>query len=101
MGQKGRPGPRSIPARPCAPGLLLLFVLEAGDEHLLGPLGGRQVILEDPIKELHEFLVALRLGVLDVGPQRLDVVRGVVEHGDEVVVFVLGLPGRFGHLSSL
>ena len=37
---------------------------------------------------------------LDVGLQGLDVVGRMVEHGDEVVVLVLGLPGLFGHLPS-
>jgi hypothetical protein len=38
------------------------------------------VVLEDPVEELHELLVALLLGVLDVGFQRLDVVRRMVEN---------------------
>src|ERR687893_2821509 len=79
---------------------LLLFVLEAGDEHLLGPLGGLQVVLQDAPEEVHQLLIAILLGVLDVGLQRLHVVGGVVEHGDEVVVLVLWLPRRFGHLPS-
>ena len=39
---------------------LLLLALEAWDEHLLGPLGSLQVVLEDPAEEIHELLVALR-----------------------------------------
>jgi hypothetical protein len=77
-----------------------LLVLEPGDEHLLGPLGGLQVVLRDASEEIDQLLVAILLRVLDVGLQRLDVVGGVVEHGEEVVVLVLGLPGRFGHLLS-
>ncbi len=56
--------------------LLLLLALEAGNEHLLGPLGGPQVVLQDAVKELHQLLVALLLGVLDVGLEGLDVVGG-------------------------
>ena len=32
---------------------LLLLALEAGDKHLLGPLGGPEIILEDAVEELH------------------------------------------------
>src|SRR5215213_4516555 len=78
--------------------LLLLLALEAGNEHLLGPLGRPEVVLQNAVEELHQFLVALLLGVLDVGLQGLRVIRGLVEHGDEVVVLVLGLPGQVGHL---
>ena len=77
-----------------------MLALEARDEHLLGPLGGPEVVLQDAVEELHKLLLALRLGVLDICLQRLDVVRGVVEHADEVVILVLGLPGRFGHFVS-
>jgi hypothetical protein len=55
-----------------------LLALEAGDEHLLGPLGGRQIALEHSAEEIYELLVALRLSVLDVGLQRLYVIRGLV-----------------------
>jgi hypothetical protein len=50
------------PARPDL--RLFLFGLESGDEHLFGPLGGLQVVLEHGTEELDELLVALRLGVL-------------------------------------
>jgi hypothetical protein len=70
--------------------LLLLLALEAGNEHLLGPLCRTKVVLQDPAEELDQFLDTLRLGVLDVGLQRLNVVGGLVEHGDQVVVLVLG-----------
>src|SRR3712207_9549009 len=72
-------------------GLLLLLALEARHKHLLGPLGGSKVVLEDAVEERHQFLVALLLSVLDVGLQRLDVVRRLVEHADEVVVLILRL----------
>src|SRR4028118_1926960 len=101
-GQREGPGPRRTTARSCGLGLesLLLLVLEAGHEHLLGALGGLKVVLEDASEEVHQLLVALLLGVLYVGLQGLYVVGRMVEHGDEVVVLVLGLPGRFGHLPS-
>jgi hypothetical protein len=61
-----------------SPGLteraLLLLALEAGNEHLLGPLGGLQVVLQHGIEELNELLVALGLGILDVALKRLYVV---------------------------
>src|SRR5918995_6028566 len=79
IGRK-RPEPVSSTA------VLLLLALEARDEPLLGPLRGLQVVLEDPAEELHQFLVALLLGVLDEGLQRLGVVRRLVEHRDKVVV---------------
>ena len=59
-----------------------MLVLESGDEHLFGTLGRTKVVLEDPVEEAHQLLVALLLGVLDVGSQRLDVVRLLVEHAD-------------------
>src|SRR4028118_2356506 len=101
-GQREGPGPRRTTARSCGLGLesLLLLVLEAGHEHLLGALGGLKVVLEDAAEEVHQLLVALLLGVLYVGLQGLYVVGRMVEHGDEVVVLVFGLPGRFGHLPS-
>ena len=77
-----------------------MFALEAGHQHLFGPLGGPEVVLQDALEEIHQLLIALRLGVLDVGLQGLDVVGGLLEHGDEVVVLVLGLPRVFGHLAS-
>jgi hypothetical protein len=43
-----------------------LLVLEPGDEHLLGLLGGLEVVLQDAPEEVHQLLVALLLGVLDV-----------------------------------
>src|SRR5215204_4242105 len=79
---------------------LLLLSLEAGYEHLLGPLGSLQVVLQHTAEEIYELLVALRLSVLDVGLQGLHVILGLVEHGNEVIVFVLGLPRCFGHGSS-
>src|SRR5918998_3804597 len=54
--------------------LLLLLALEAGNEHLLGPLGSLQVILEHGAEEIHELLVALRLSILDVSLERLYVI---------------------------
>jgi hypothetical protein len=55
-----------IRPEPESPGLvqrpscsLLLLALKAGDEHLLGPLGGLQVVLQHGVEELHELLVAL------------------------------------------
>jgi hypothetical protein len=51
-----------------------LLALEAGYEHLLGPLGGLQIILEHGAEEVHELLIALCLGILDVGLQRLYVI---------------------------
>src|SRR3712207_8821482 len=38
-------------------GLLLLLALEARHKHLLGPLGGSKVVLEDAVEERHQFLV--------------------------------------------
>src|SRR5215212_1754477 len=90
---------RPKPVRSSAP-VLLLLVLQTGDEHLLGPLGCAKVILEDAVEELHELLVALLLGILDEGLQRLGVIGGLVEHAYEVVVLVLGLPGCLCHLFS-
>ena len=54
--------------------LLLLLALEAGNEHLDGPLCRTKVVLQDAAEELDQFLVTLLLGVLDVGLERLDVV---------------------------
>lgn len=65
-------------------GLLFLLALEAGDEYLLGPLCRTKVVLQEAAEELDQFLVTLRLGVLDVALQGRDVVGGVVEHSDEV-----------------
>ena len=62
---------------------LLLLALEAGDQHLLGPLGGPQVVLQDPLEEPRELPVALRLGVPDERLERLGVVRGLAEHRDK------------------
>jgi hypothetical protein len=59
-----------------------LLALEAGDEHLLGPLCRTKVVLQDAAEELDQFLVTLRLGVLDVALQGLDVVGGVVEYSN-------------------
>src|SRR5215212_8803504 len=84
-------GALMTPARHSTPLVLLLLALQAGNEHLLGPLGSLQVVLKHGVEEFHELLVTLRLGVLNVGLQGLYVVRGLVEHGDEVVVLVLGL----------
>ncbi|HZF57072.1 MAG TPA: hypothetical protein VEZ19_01200 [Rubrobacter sp.] len=64
--QSEGPGPRRTPATRARPSLLLL-VLEPGDEHLLGPLGGLQVVLQDAPEEIDQLLVAILLGVLDVG----------------------------------
>src|SRR5215216_1647236 len=83
---------------PCS---LLLLALEAGDEHLFGPLCSLQIVLEHSVEERYELLVALGFGILDVGLERLYVIRGLVEHRDEVVVLILGLPGEVGHLFSL
>ena len=44
-----------------------MLVLEAGHEHRLDPLGDRQDVLEHGAKELHELLVPLKLGVMNVG----------------------------------
>jgi hypothetical protein len=44
-----------------------LLALEARNEHLLGPLCRTKIVLQDPVEELYEFLVAIRLGVLGVG----------------------------------
>ena len=95
---RGPGGPR--PALMSLAWSLLLLVLEPGEEHLLGALGGLKVVLEDAVEEVHQFLVALLLSVLDVGLQGLDIVGRMVEHGDEVVVLIFGLPGCFGHLPS-
>jgi hypothetical protein len=51
-----------------------LLALEAGNEHLLGPLGSLQIVLEYAAEEINQLLVALRLSVLDVALQRLYVV---------------------------
>jgi hypothetical protein len=48
---------------------LLLLVLQAGNEHLLGLLGRLEVVLEDAPEEVRQLLVALLLGVLNVGLQ--------------------------------
>src|SRR5215208_968028 len=85
------------PNAPAPQNALLLLALEAGDKHLLGPLGCLQVVLQHTAEELHQLLVTLSFGILDVGLKRLYVIRGLVEHGDEVVVLILRLPRCFGH----
>ena len=44
------------PKAPARQNALLLLALEAGDEHLLGPLGSLQVVLQHGIDELNELL---------------------------------------------
>ena len=44
---------------------LLLLALQSGHEDLLCPLGYPMVILQDPVRELYELLVALVFGILD------------------------------------
>jgi hypothetical protein len=56
---------------PEAPLVLLLLALEAGYEHLLGPLGSLQIVLQHTAEELNELLVTLCLGILDVALQGL------------------------------
>ena len=56
---------------PCS---LFLLALEAGDEHLFGPLGGLQVVLQHGAKELNELLVTIGFGILDVSLERLYVI---------------------------
>ena len=52
---------------------LLLLALQSGHEYLLCPLGSPMVILQDTVKELHELLVALVFGALDVAVQRPEI----------------------------
>lgn len=80
--------------------LLLLLLLQAGYEHLFGPLGRLQVVPQNPVEELHKILVALLLGVLDVALERFGVIRGLIEYGYQVVVLILRLSRCFGHLLS-
>jgi hypothetical protein len=51
-----------------------LLALEAGNEHLLGPLGGLQIVLEHGVEELLKVLDALGFGILELGFERLYVV---------------------------
>ena len=46
---------------PCS---LFLLALETGDEHLFGPLGSLQIVLQHGVEELHKLLVALGFGIL-------------------------------------
>jgi hypothetical protein len=64
-------------------------------------MGPPEGILKDAFEEHDQFLVALLLGVLDADLERLDVLRGAVEHAGEVVVLILGVPRQVGHLFSL
>jgi hypothetical protein len=41
------------------PGDLLLFALDAGNEHLLGALGGPEAVLQDAPEEVRQLPVAL------------------------------------------
>jgi hypothetical protein len=56
---------------PCS---LFLLALEAGDEHLFGPLGSLQIVLQHGVEELHKLLVALGFGILDVSLERFYVI---------------------------
>ena len=65
------------PTRPIAASgeELLLFALQSGHEYLLCPLNCSMVILEDPVRELYELLVALVFGILDTfGPRTRSVI---------------------------
>ena len=54
---------------------LLLLALQSGHEDLLCPLGYPMVILQDPVRELYELLVALVFGILDTfGPRTRSVI---------------------------
>ncbi len=72
-------------------GRLLLLLLQSGYEHLFCPLVCFQVVIENPVEEFLQLLVALLLGILDVALERFDVLRRLVKHGDQVVVLVFGL----------
>jgi hypothetical protein len=67
-----------------------LLALQAGREHLLGPLGGPLVVLEDLVEEFYELLIALLLGVLNVALERFDVLRRLIECADQVIFLSLG-----------
>jgi hypothetical protein len=65
------------PTRPIAASgeELLLLALQCGHEDLLCPLGYPMVILQDPVRELYELLVALVFGILDTfGPRTRSVI---------------------------
>src|SRR5215210_6344506 len=63
-------------------------------------LGCLQVVLENPVEELHELLVTLLLGVLNIALERFGVLRGLIECAYQVVVLIFGLSRCVGHLVS-
>src|SRR5918994_7268473 len=62
-------------------GRLLLLMLQSGHEHFFCPLVRFHVVLENPVEEFHQLLIALLLGVLDVALERFGILRRLVRNG--------------------
>ena len=81
-----------------------MLALEAGDEHLFGPLCSLQIVLEHSVEERYELLVALGFGILvnAVGPGEISTPMTGAEDEDPRSIEREKVPlGRPGHAREI